>query len=82
MTSNQIDTTQFNDVPVIRKLNNEKSKEADQPSKSNRGRKKKYNSPEERLAARRIQQKAYRERKKQQAAELKNATNETNEDEK
>lgn len=66
-TGNEIDTTQFKDTPIIRKL---KETEESKP-KSTRGRKRKYNTPEERLAARRIQQKAYRERKKAEFAALK-----------
>ncbi|KAK8848081.1 hypothetical protein M9Y10_019137 [Tritrichomonas musculus] len=38
--------------------------------KSNRGRKKKYATDEERILARRAQQKAYRERKKKELQEL------------
>lgn len=38
--------------------------------KSNRGRKRKYATDEERILARRAQQKAYRERKKQELLEL------------
>ena len=71
MTANsdcQLDTSQFNDSPVIRKL--AKSKQTD--STNTRGRKRKYNSPEERLEARRLQQKAYRERKKAELQALKN----------
>ena len=76
--ANELDTTKFNDTPIIRKLS--KNKADEQPKspiespnapKSNRGRKRKYNSPEERLAARRLQQRAYRERKKQQAQDMK-----------
>ena len=75
MTANsdcQLDTTQFNDSPVIRKLNKSKQSE---PTNT-RGRKRKYNSPEERLEARRLQQKAYRERKKAELQALKNNENE------
>ena len=39
--------------------------------KSNRGRKRQYHTAEERLAARRLQQKAYRERKKAELDALK-----------
>lgn len=74
MTTNQLDTKQFNDTPVIRKLSAESS------AKSNRGRKRKYNTPEERLEARRLQQKQYRERKKQQAQQLKQTSDEVKED--
>lgn len=67
-TGNEIDTTQFKDTPIIRKLKDEH--ELPKP-KSNRGRKRKYNTAEERLAARRVQQKAYRERKKAELVALK-----------
>ena len=40
-------------------------------TKSTRGRKRKYNTEEERIQARRAQQKAYRERKKKEFEELK-----------
>ena len=45
--------------------------EATSPEKQKRGRKSKYNSAEERLEARRKQQKEYRLRKKQELEELK-----------
>ena len=45
--------------------------EATLPEKQKRGRKSKYNSAEERLEARRKQQKEYRLRKKQELEELK-----------
>ena len=75
MTSD-IDTTQFNDTPVIRKLaetNEKKSKKRTKSSddSSTRGRKKKYNTDEERLEARRLQQRQYRERKRAELAALK-----------
>ena len=74
MTS-ELDTTQFKDTPIIRKLKIETSqideKKEDVKPKSNRGRKRKYNTTEERLAARRLQQKAYRERKKAELLKLK-----------
>ncbi len=91
MTS-ELDTTQFKDTPIIRKLKVETSqidevkkldeKKEDvkhkydgvaeiQQNRSNRGRKRKYNTTEERLAARRLQQKAYRERKKAELLKLK-----------
>ena len=74
MTS-ELDTTQFKDTPIIRKLKIETSqideKKEDVKPKSNRGRKRKYNTTEERLAARRLQQKAYRERKKAELVKLK-----------
>ena len=74
MTS-ELDTTQFKDTPIIRKLKIETSqideKKEDVKPKSNIGRKRKYNTTEERLAARRLQQKAYRERKKAELVKLK-----------
>ena len=91
MTTNQLDTKQFNDckadsgfacdTPVIRKLSAESpatcvSKTQAPLAKSNKGRKRKYNTPEERLEARRLQQKQYRERKKQQAQQLKQTSDE------
>ena len=51
-------------------LLNEVTNESPAPVKSNRGRKKKYASDEERIIARRLQQKQYRERKKKELAEL------------
>ena len=80
MTS-ELDTTQFKDTPIIRKLKVDTSQtnetkqtdetKEDVKTKSNRGRKRKYNTTEERLAARRLQQKAYRERKKAELLKLK-----------
>lgn len=94
MTS-ELDTTQFKDTPIIRKLKVDTSQTSqtdetkqldlrskgsfvesdetkeDVKTKSNRGRKRKYNTTEERLAARRLQQKAYRERKKAELVKLK-----------
>ena len=75
---NRINTELFNETEVIKLL---KSKQADSdsetllnevtaPQKSTRGRKRKYQSDEERILARRAQQKAYRERKKQELLEL------------
>ena len=80
-----INTDIFNETDVIKSLRSKQSDElvtddnnvnellADEPStpsKSNRGRKRKYQTDEERIIARRLQQKAYRERKKQELAEL------------
>ena len=45
--------------------------EEEEKPKQTRGRKRKYNTEEERIQARRIQQKAYRERKKKELEELK-----------
>lgn len=72
MSTNQINTELFNDTDVIKSL---KSKQSDSnadsvKAKSTRGRKRKYQSDEERILARRAQQKAYRERKKIELAEL------------
>lgn len=75
---NRINTELFNETEVIKLL---KSKQADSdsetllnevtaPQKSTRGRKRKYQSDEERILARRAQQKAYRERKKKELLEL------------
>ena len=75
---NRINTELFNETEVIKLL---KSKQADSdsetllnevttPQKSTRGRKRKYQSDEERILARRAQQKAYRERKKRELLEL------------
>ena len=87
MTATEIDTTQFNNTPVIRKLSEKtdkksrrrtKSTDGEQISRSesscetsNRGRKRKYNTDEERLEARRLQQRQYRERKKAELVALK-----------
>ena len=60
-TNNNIDTTQFNETNVIKSLR----------SKQTRGRKRKYATEEERILARRAQQKTYRERKNKEFAELK-----------
>ena len=78
MSKNNINTELFNETEVIKLL---KSKQADSdsetllnevttPQKSTRGRKRKYQSDEERILARRAQQKAYRERKKRELLEL------------
>ena len=48
--------------------------EAKVETKSTRGRKRKYNTEEERIQARRAQQKAFRERKKKEFEELKAKT--------
>ena len=63
---NQLDTSQFKGTPIIRKLEKKKTTE----TTTTRGRKRKYNTPEERLEARRLQQKAYRERKRAIANKL------------
>ena len=85
--TNKIDLKKFNQTEVVKKLSKSKSEEnlkiiseekAEEetkaellPEKQKRGRKSKYNSPEERLEARRKQQKEYRLRKKQELEELK-----------
>ena len=77
-----INTELFNETEVIKSLRSKQSDgyvtgdnelladEPTTPSKSNRGRKKKYATDEERIIARRLQQKAYRERKKKELLEL------------
>ena len=74
MTSD-IDTTQFIDTPIIRKLAETAEKKSRKRTKSSesstRGRKRKYNTDEERLEARRLQQRQYRERKKAELVALK-----------
>ena len=69
-----------NEVGVIQKLkqkskvkpeNEPVSEEPEVEVKSTRGRKRKYKTAEERIQARRAQQKAYRERKKKEFEELK-----------
>ena len=81
----KINVEEFVDTPVIQKLKKtqeEKSNESNEvkvddkvETKSNRGRKRKYNTDEERIQARRAQQKAYRERKKREFEELKAKVN-------
>ncbi len=74
----KINVEEFVDTPVIQKLKqkqDETKEEEDKvekvETKSTRGRKRKYNTEEERIQARRAQQKAYRERKKKEFEELK-----------
>ena len=83
----EINIEEFNETPVIKKLRqkqrpkktevidvvvNETNEETNEEKpKQTRGRKRKYNTEEERIQARRIQQKAYRERKKKELEELK-----------
>ena len=67
--------TEVIDAVVVNETNEENglsalSSEGAKP-KQTRGRKRKYNTEEERIQARRIQQKAYRERKKKELEELK-----------
>lgn len=61
-----VEETEFHDEEE-----EEQQQEEEVKPKSNRGRKRKYHTAEERLAARRLQQKAYRERKKAELAALK-----------
>ena len=71
----KINVEEFVDTPVIQKLKekveNETTDEVKTETKSTRGRKRKYNTAEERIQARRAQQKAYREHKKKEFEELK-----------
>ncbi len=85
--TNKLDLTQFNKTDIVKKLSKSKSEEnllnilegeppaeiktEPTPEKQKRGRKSKYNTPEERLEARRKQQKEYRLRKKAELEELK-----------
>ena len=80
----QIDLTQFNETDVIKLLKSKSDNSSCSANelyqsnveqttvhvKSNRGRKPKYATDEERILARRAQQKAYRERKKRELNEL------------
>ena len=84
-----MDFTQFNNTKVVKKLSKSKSEEkldevdgpeAPKPQtkqSEKRGRKTKYATEEERLEARRQQQKAYRLRKKQELALLKSQIKDT-----
>ena len=60
------------DEDAVNQLLNEVTPNEETPEapKSNRGRKRKYSTDEERILARRAQQKAYRERKKRELLEL------------
>ena len=85
----EINVTEFIETPVIKKLKekqtkpeNEERAESSELQKSEvidvkctRGRKRKYNTEEERIQARRLQQKAYRERKKKELEELRMKAN-------
>ena len=79
----KLNTELFNETEVIKSLkskqdtslrelneDNELLNEVSAPTKSTRGRKRKYSTDEERIIARRLQQKAYRERKKRELLEL------------
>ncbi len=73
-----LDVSQFVDTPVIKSLKNKQQPlqdvnttvDVDAKPKSKRGRKRKYFTDEERIIARRIQQKQYRERRNKELAEL------------
>lgn len=65
---NVVEETKFHDE---QEEEEQQQEEEEVKPKSNRGRKRKYHTAEERLAARRLQQKAYRERKKAELAALK-----------
>ena len=65
---NVVEETEFHDE---QEEEEQQQEEEEVKPKSNRGRKRKYHTAEERLAARRLQQKAYRERKKAELAALK-----------
>ncbi len=70
---------EFNETPIIKKMQRSKSSEIldqidsekPEPQIKTRGRKIKYATEAERLAARKLQQREYRERKKQEIKELK-----------
>ena len=79
----KLNTELFNETEVIKSLkskqdtslrelneDNELLNEVSAPTKSTRGRKRKYSTDEERIIARRLQQKQYRERKKRELLEL------------
>ena len=82
MSENTLNLTEFKPTPIIKKLS--KSKSSDNlksiaetptakesiPKKTNRGRKSKYITDEERKEARRQQQREYRLRKKQELESL------------
>lgn len=79
-----INTQLFNDTAVIKALREKQSTADDDlvleipvdaqtqatPVKSKRGRKKLYHTEEERIAARKAQQKAYRDKKRRELEEL------------
>lgn len=84
IAKNEFDVTQFNETPVIKSLNAKlrpepKSKRSTATKetglKLKRGRKCIYSSDEERIIARRSQQKAYRERRKKELIELRELKN-------
>ena len=74
--STQLDVAQFNDTPVVLALKaKQPTQDADAtinepPKKSRRGRKKIYLTDEARINARRLQQKQYRDRKRNELLEL------------
>ena len=65
--SDEASVTDVKDEPKVET----KSTPTESATRSARGRKRKYNTAEERIQARRAQQKAYRERKKKEFEELK-----------
>lgn len=74
----QIDTAQFKQTEVIKSLKSKQSsneplnnESSEMKTKGKRGRKPKYFTDEDRINARRQQQKAYRERKKKEFNDLK-----------
>lgn len=85
----EINVTEFIETPVIKKLKEKQTKPENEERtespeiqrsevievKCTRGRKRKYNTEEERIQARRLQQKAYRERKKKELEELRTKVN-------
>lgn len=88
MSENTLNLTEFKPTPIIKKLS--KSKSSDNlksivetttakesiPKKTNRGRKSKYITDEERKEARRQQQREYRLRKKQELESLRKIVDE------
>ena len=69
-----LDVSQFNDTPIIKSLKAKQdvnsNVDVNAKPKSKRGRKPKYFTDEERIIARRLQQKQYRERRNKELAEL------------
>lgn len=67
-----LDVSQFNETPIIKSLKakQQPTTNADAKPKSKRGRKPKYFTDEDRINARRAQQKAYRQRRNKELAEL------------
>lgn len=65
-----LDVSQFNETPIIKSLKAKQQPNVDAKPKSKRGRKPKYFTDEDRINARRAQQKAYRQRRNKELAEL------------